>query len=808
MNSTDVPSSLVKMLEFDVFLNFKSKELSDDFLAFKLRKRNTLFRVVVVIVGLLALAGRGVIFSDVKALVKGNPVFDIYNTYVQSIFGVFFAAAMCIAFVPKQWTFMKNWNPTYLSSQHIYDTCLIFAGTVPGIRLIGRVVQGTCAPGTSAWHSQVCNTNGAMNELPMDALLAAVAYNLAFQVLLRSSTPAALFGLWIISFSLINVALYLVESPLTLLMNLLLLILGLTSYEIERCMMLFFVNQKFAVASAEANTKLKVELISAQMNEEKRALDSKREMVRHIAHEIRTPLNIVTVATDIITSELKKIDSVPQLVFDTLNNCQEACAISCDIVNDLLNFEKLAAGLVTLEKMSTVLSTYVQGVLNPFYVSAGSKDLILDYQYTVVESGQDAVVDHPENVADVVEIDSVKMSSVLRNLLSNAIKFAKKKIVVKVSVIRKLVAPMIESDDAQPCPSGHAIISVKDDGAGISSGNLSRLFQEGVQFNANELQKGGGSGFGLYIAKGIVDLHTNSRMWAESDGEGMGATFFVKLPLSDVVLPQQRQSIASYNFVTAPDTTQLPLVILVVDDSPINRRLTIQLLKQICGDKRACTFLEAVDGQEAVASVMQSLVAPMLNFTHYRPAVQSRGDHSPIPGSGSIQNSVASSRNQSRRNSFDKHLTEQGGTDLTARPLMTTASRKRSPEYSSSGKGNHGLDSSGNGRGVLQGLGASGKGGLAAAGVVERREPTVQIDIVFMDYNMPRMVCMYSFIFSRLVSFFLTFYLLLIILFYFHYRLDLWPLPKCVDGVIRDPSLGCLVTRMCLHSLTLVPMLR
>ena len=50
-------------------------------------------------------------------------------------------------------------------------------------------------------------------------------------------------------------------------------------------------------------------------------------------------------------------------------------------------------------------------------------------------------------------------------------------------------------------------ISVIDSGAGISLENQKRLFTEMVQFNPEVLQGGGGSGFGLYICKGIVDLH-------------------------------------------------------------------------------------------------------------------------------------------------------------------------------------------------------------------------------------------------------------------------------------------------------------
>ena len=77
---------------------------------------------------------------------------------------------------------------------------------------------------------------------------------------------------------------------------------------------------------------------------------------------------------------------------------------------------------------------------------------------------------------------------------------------------------------------GTLVIDVIDQGAGISPENQKRLFNEVVQFNPEKLQKGGGSGFGLFLTKGIVDLH-EGKIGVWSAGEGHGATFTLELPL-------------------------------------------------------------------------------------------------------------------------------------------------------------------------------------------------------------------------------------------------------------------------------------
>jgi hypothetical protein len=76
---------------------------------------------------------------------------------------------------------------------------------------------------------------------------------------------------------------------------------------------------------------------------------------------------------------------------------------------------------------------------------------------------------------------------------------------------------------------GTVVISVKDSGVGMTEENLHNLFQEGVQFHANQLQQGKGSGLGLWVSKGFAMRH-NGDITAESDGMGLGSTFKLKLP--------------------------------------------------------------------------------------------------------------------------------------------------------------------------------------------------------------------------------------------------------------------------------------
>jgi len=89
--------------------------------------------------------------------------------------------------------------------------------------------------------------------------------------------------------------------------------------------------------------------------------------------------------------------------------------------------------------------------------------------------------------------------------------------------------------------NGMLKLTVADSGAGMSAEQVARLFKEGVQFNVNELQAGQGSGLGLFIAKGIVELH-GGRLAVSSEGLGKGSTFTLFIPLYEVNSPERSSS--------------------------------------------------------------------------------------------------------------------------------------------------------------------------------------------------------------------------------------------------------------------------
>jgi signal transduction histidine kinase/ActR/RegA family two-component response regulator len=322
-----------------------------------------------------------------------------------------------------------------------------------------------------------------------------------------------------------------------------------------------------------------------------------------------------------------------------------------NVLNDFLNYDKIESRQLTLELSILPIMALVNETTSEFVLPAQDKQIELTILQEQVNASDVTTAStspskkhfspmkknhHPlpqnkigNDVGDmglqdlldqVVVGDKARLSQVVRNVISNAIKFTPKKgsITVKstwivATVGESTVINLQDGEKESLYQTGWIEIEVTDTGNGMTGEQLGKVFQSGVQFNANKNQKGGGSGLGLFIAKGIVDQH-NGTLTAHSDGIGKGTSFVCKLPV--YCKPTEREI---ENYPVAPrdescservssswldevNERDLSYRILVVDDAPMNRKLLTRLLL-----KRGHHVDMAEDGLEAYEKVVSAM---------------------------------------------------------------------------------------------------------------------------------------------------------------------------------------------------------
>lgn len=389
--------------------------------------------------------------------------------------------------------------------------------------------------------------------------------------------------------------------------------------------------------------------VGREFDAKKELLHAKRQFMRFVSHEVRTPLNSVCMGLAVVQSELALVlgydsaaaveirldehngallppegmDSVPKELelFQLTGEIQTNAQGAVDVLNDLLNYDKIVQGELLLETSTVSVWHLIEQVRDEFKLPAAKKDLKYECYFGVTqkdeEQAQDCLLSSkalPPQAQDLKLIgDSIRITQVFRNLMSNAIKFTPDKghLLVNATWMHEAQAP----DDEEPElvsiqitnersieaeNMGSLVVSVEDSGAGMSKEQLNKLFSEGLQFNVNELQAGQGSGLGLYIAKGIVEQHGGTLV-ASSEGLGQGTTFTLTLPIWRVVEAVNHHVDQEESQTNgAMEVNQLR--VLVVDDVTSNRKLLCRLLQN-----SGHLTDQAENGQIALDMTIQSM---------------------------------------------------------------------------------------------------------------------------------------------------------------------------------------------------------
>lgn len=247
-------------------------------------------------------------------------------------------------------------------------------------------------------------------------------------------------------------------------------------------------------AAVALNNARLVDALQRAYNELDKLDRLKSDFIAIASHELRTPLGLILGYAALLKDEAG----------DTLSDHAEAVLNSAlrmqGLIEDMTNMDMLQLGSAEFSLSPTPLAPVIEAAHHQIASLVEAK-------------GQQIHVSIPPTPI-MLNIDKDKLGMAIKNLLNNAMRFTPSggTIWLEISSHRSEVR-----------------IRVRDDGLGLSEGELERIFQKFYQVEDHMRRSHEGLGLGLAIVKAVADGH-QGRVWAESEGLGTGCTFTIALP--------------------------------------------------------------------------------------------------------------------------------------------------------------------------------------------------------------------------------------------------------------------------------------
>jgi signal transduction histidine kinase len=305
------------------------------------------------------------------------------------------------------------------------------------------------------------------------------------------------------------------------------------------------------MAAAIENASLRREADAARSGAEA-ANRARDEFLATLSHELRNPLNAVLGWARLIESGKLGEEQARRAIQIILRNVDAQARL----VEDLLEMSSMVTGRMRLAVQTVDLRDLIEEVVDAIRPGAEAKGLRL---HSLLESPGPAVSGDPDRLRQVVW-----------NLLANAVKFTPRGGRVEITAQRV---------------RSHGEVVVSDTGQGIHPDLLPYVFDRLRQGDSSTTRLHGGLGIGLSLVRHLVELHGGS-VFAESPGEGHGATFVVKLPLT--VADVREQPLARREPTSLGGLSLAGVRVLVVDDDAGAVDLVVEMLGQSGADATGC----------------------------------------------------------------------------------------------------------------------------------------------------------------------------------------------------------------------------
>lgn len=361
---------------------------------------------------------------------------------------------------------------------------------------------------------------------------------------------------------------------------------------------LFFFYWKYRVRkkSSDVLKEKNEQLIEAKAEAEK-LTNTKSQFISTVSHELRTPLYGVVGITTLLLEEKDILPKHKKL----LNSLKFSGDYLLDLINKVLKISKIESNNEKLTKTPTNLLKL-------------SQNLLYSFEYQAKNKNNELVLEIPNELPDVLDVDSLKISEVLINLIGNSSKFTENgKIWLRIKIL-SLENEMITIR-----------YEVEDNGVGIPEDKKEFVFEKFSQVG-REFNKSEGTGLGLSIVKNLLEM-MDSEIYLDSK-EGRGTKFHFDLQLE--IIDEKEEKEIDLN---SGSMNTIYRRILVAEDNKINQIVTKNLLNIIGYD---CTIVEngfnalQMVKKEDFDLILMDLNMPYLNGTEATRRIREFNQITPI----------------------------------------------------------------------------------------------------------------------------------------------------------------------------------
>ena len=330
-----------------------------------------------------------------------------------------------------------------------------------------------------------------------------------------------------------------------------------------------------------------------------RLLKSREQLVSMVSHDLRTPLSSI-----IEYSELLRKQEITEKSKNYISHIKYSSEYIQKLVDELLDYTKLEAGKISVEKVPINIAGIIQEVTDNVKSIYKSKPITLNV-----------------NISEIVReskfsSDPYRIKQILYNLVSNAFKFTEK------GEIR------IEAN-AQPIDDEYfeLSIAIADSGIGIKKEQQAHIFHEFTQANTDVSKRYGGSGLGLHISQKLAHL-LRGEISLKSE-ENIGSTFTLKF-----IAKKVSQNQKTTHQLSSSDKNPNEIKILAIDDDSTILGLIQELLQQ-----KGIKVIPFSNGKEALAAmdslefdmVITDIQLPEMNGFYFVTIFNEKYKNTPIP---------------------------------------------------------------------------------------------------------------------------------------------------------------------------------